>query len=159
SWNSWFLSLASCCWLADLVARRFQNRDVVPVRSPRLRRTLRSAGNIARRRTLYHRGRVHQTVVAALDAGMILIAWDQQTGVLLCVAQIQASAGNVAAIVDEQRRGNVGARGNNQRVQVDEGSTVLPQESPQINTVVSESLASHLPLRIDADRFTLRVRS
>src|SRR5271157_1686297 len=63
--------------------RGFEARKVMPVHPARLRQTLRSAGNMARRETLCRRGRVHQAVFATVNAGVILVARDQQAGLLL----------------------------------------------------------------------------
>jgi hypothetical protein len=56
--------------------------------APRLGQKLRPDGKIARHRVLCRR-RIHQAVIAALDASVVLVTWDQQDNTRIAV-QIRA---------------------------------------------------------------------
>src|ERR1019366_9496832 len=109
--------------------------DVLPTAPPRLRRMLHSAGNVARCRALCRRGgRIHQAVVAALNAAMILVARNQKNDAGVAVGK-DSLTGNLSAIVDvvctniaagTGRQRDAGTR-KKKRLQIPHGA-VLPQK-------------------------------
>src|ERR1035437_7474515 len=117
-----------------LSARRLLAVDVIPIAPPRTRRMLHSAGNVARCRALCRRGgRIHQAVVAALYAAMILVARNQKNDAGVAVGK-DSLTGNLSVIVDvvctntavAGRQRDAGTR-KKKRLQIHHGA-VLPQK-------------------------------
>jgi hypothetical protein len=87
------------------------------------------------------RSRIHHTVVATLDAVMLLVAWDQQESMSVAT-NIHSRAGNLATIVDVLDELQVQSGiGWNQSIQV-EHRAILPQKGTQAVKVATGNRAA-----------------
>jgi hypothetical protein len=104
--------------------------------------------------------RVNEAVVTAFDAGMILVAGDQNAGMLGGDDVRRSRTADFTAIVDELGScyHHGGAR-KNQRIQVDARPALFPQKPMRSTVVEGKRLASHLALRVDAEPLAVRICS
>src|SRR5271168_3303363 len=100
----------------------------LPLVPPGLTRTWGYGDRVTGGGALWRGALVCHTVVAALDTGMILIARDQQDGMVVAI-NVRALGGDLTAVVDlihlVQR--NSGVATHQQSIQVNRRSAILPQ--------------------------------
>jgi hypothetical protein len=89
---------------------------------------MRSVRNVAEYSALHRRLRIHQAVVAARDAGMVLVAGNQEDGVVVAIG-VEGADSDFSEIVDLVHLVHLktGAR-RDQSIQVHERTAILPQK-------------------------------
>src|SRR6266852_3684104 len=101
--------------------------------------------------------RIYKAVIAARDAGMILVARNQQNGVLVAIGKHSLGC-DLSAIIDANGSWNKHTRAKrNQRVQVHDGTAVLPKEPVQVVEVVVKRSSHDLTSRINAVRLAVGI--